>query len=234
MAIVVKFSKKEGVELATENKLCRDNIKVELDAEGQAALVPENIRNGTKILGVEGTYETDLTAELADQDELLTEIEVLLGTEVGGGDDGGDSGDDSGSSSDSATLTVNLAEEYEEWDEETDETWMEYEPTAYSGTYSVDGGDEISFSSTSQLVIEGLAVGSVVRLQITGGAWMSNNYGTTNAVGCTGDYRCEEEGHEPWEDEYYDDYCGEYGCQVGAVITITASTASITVYECYC
>ena len=58
MAIIVKCSEKEGVELATKNKFCRDNIKVELDVDSQAALIPGNIRSGVRVLDVEGTYET--------------------------------------------------------------------------------------------------------------------------------------------------------------------------------
>ena len=139
-----------------------------------------------------------------------------------------------GEEGDRANLVVTLAEEDEAYDEETDESWMEYEPRAYSGYYTVDDGDAVYFEDDSTLSINAF-VGSIVRLYISGGT-MSNEYGACNAVGCTGDYRCEEEGHEPLGEEYYyyHDYCGECGCQEGAVITITGQTASIMVYECYC
>ena len=154
--------------------------------------------------GNSGTTAEDLTAELTEQDELLTSIEAALGLKTI-----------------PATLTVNFANEEEEYDEETDDDWMEYYSWATTGSYTIDDGEAVYFEDESSLSIEAF-VGSVIKISI-GNEW-GDLFSTRNAIGCEGDYLCENQ------------ECSSHlfgGCAEGVIITITDETASVMVYSVY-
>ncbi|MBR2906808.1 MAG: hypothetical protein IKC26_02030 [Clostridia bacterium] len=155
-----------------------------------------------------GTSE-DLTAELSEQDALLTEIEAML-------EENGDSGSDSGGGSggESAVLTVNFASEYEDWENSDGE--MVYEPSDETGSYTVDGADTAYFEIVSSLEIP-CAVGSVV--EIIYAEWYEYGRSYRDAQGVD------------VERFYVDD---EYGEQIACFrITVTESDASVTLYDIY-
>lgn len=169
----------------------------------------------------DGTSE-DLTAELTEQDELLTAIESLLnGSSDEGGDSGdsGDSGSGGGASGGSATLTVTFGYEMEEENEEGDYEMVIHEPYSAVGYYTVDGGEAEYFDGEEEISIDA-SIGSVVEISVSDIYGMSGEFNTTNEVGCVGAFLSEEG--------------GEFGgCPDGVQITITESDASVTVYECY-
>jgi hypothetical protein len=85
MAINVTMNSKNGVTLATNGEYCPDNIFVSIPEAEKANLIPENIKDGVSILGVEGS----LTSKNPLADCLIpahcTKIAVgsLRGTAVG-------------------------------------------------------------------------------------------------------------------------------------------------------
>ena len=233
-SVTVDLDMKNGDQVITPNagKLL-DKVTVKKPSTFQ----PENIKNGVTIAGVVGSYETpaetlaatangeytppagkhfskvtvnveatsdgtseDLTAELTEQDELLTEIEAALGLKTI-----------------SATLTVKFAYEREE----EDEFWGSFPSAPATGSYTIDDGGAVYFENAASLSIEA-SVGSVIKISIDN-EWR-DPYSTREAIGCEGDYLCENK------------ECGVHGyggCAEGVIITIADETASVMVYSVY-
>jgi hypothetical protein len=59
MAIDVTLNSRNGVTLATSGKYCPDNISVSLPDTDKVKLIPENIKEGVSILGVEGSLTSE-------------------------------------------------------------------------------------------------------------------------------------------------------------------------------
>lgn len=59
----VTLEKKSGVTLATKDTVCDSDVKIMLDGESLARLLPKYIKKGVTILGVTGTYDGTLKVE---------------------------------------------------------------------------------------------------------------------------------------------------------------------------
>lgn len=137
---------------------------------------------GTKIRSISsgggGSFE-DLSTELAAQEALLSSLGGALGALA-------------------PTIVISFGQVY--WGESGEE----YISASMSGSYSIDGGESISFDSVSSIEIPFVPIGSIIKVTTDrGSSW-------TNESGCTVDFD-------------YDDWA--------YTITPTAEGASVMLYD---